>query len=300
MRIIFVLCEGPHDVAFLSRLLSSVGYLYYKEKVRDFPFPLGNWLANSAKKLSIQDLNVDKVYKELSTVLPSGAMVNNERGHLILLYSMNGDSRKEERSIIIKKLKDWGTHPENEKELSISEESNEVGNNYGLVILYDADDKGIKSRIEEIKNDIRNVFAFVDNIKQNGDVVSDGDMFKIGAYIFADNKSRVGTLEHILLPLMKQGNEIIFDDAESFLNKHKCDERLRPLVFKRDDSGNVVEERKRANRYHHVKSVLGVVGQLQNSGTSNTVCIEKADYITLEKISTNIICREILDMFGKL
>lgn len=299
MRIVFVLCEGPHDVAFLSRLLSSEGYSYYKNKVSDFPFPLGDWMVNSAKKLSIQDLNVDKVYKDLSCVLPNGAMVNSEREHLILLYSMNGDSRKEERMTIINKLKKWTSAPENEKEFSILEESDE-GNDYGLLILYDADDKGIDTRIAEIKNDIRGIFPIVDSIDRNGGVAAAENKFKIGVYIFADNKTGRGTLENILLPIMKGGDETIFDEAEEFLDKHKNEERLKPLVFKKNESGKIVEERKKKNKYHQIKSILGVVGQLQNSGTSNTVCIEKADYINLNKIKSSPICQEIIKMFESL
>lgn len=300
MRIVFVLCEGSHDVAFLSRLLSSEGYSHFKKKLSDFPFPLGAWLANSAKKLNIQDLNVDKVYKDLGAVLPSGAMANADREHLVLFYSMNGDSRKEERKNIISKIKEWGSHPENEKEFSISEESGGDGNKYGLVILYDADNKGIPARIEEIKTEVREIFPAIDKIAHNGDVASDGDMFKIGTYIFADCVSGNGTLENILLPIMKTDNETIFENAESFLNDNKEDERLRPLVFKKKDSGEIVEERGKAKKYHHIKSVLGVVGQLQNSGTSNTVCIEKTDYITLKKIQTDSACQQILKMFRNL
>lgn len=302
MRIVFVLCEGPHDVAFLSRLLSSDGYLYYKNKVSEFPFPLGDWMVTSAKKLSIQDLNVDKVYKDLSCVLPNGAMVNDERGHLILLYSMNGDSRKEERMSIINKLREWTSVPENEKEFSILEESgeeNDEKNDYGLFILFDADDRGIDARLEEIKNEIRGIFPIVNSIDRNGCVVAE-NKFKIGAYVFADHKTGTGTLEDILLPLMKDGDEAMFDDAEAFLINHKNEERLKPLVFKKNESGKIIEKRKRKNTYHRIKSILGVVGQLQNSGTSNTVCIEKADYITLNKIKSDPICQEIIRLFRGL
>ena len=300
MRIVFVLCEGPHDVAFLSRLLSAAGYMNYKKTVKDYPFPLSGWLVEATKKLSIEDLNVDKVYKELSTILPSGAMVNEDCEQLILLYAMHGDSRKKERKELMTHLKKWISSPEDEKEFSIMEESSDIGHNFGLVILYDADDKGIEARIAEIKTDLRELFPIIDGINRNGEVISTDEKFKIGAYVFAEENEGLGTLEDILLPLMKKDNEDIFKDAEHFLDTHKDVSRLRPLVFMKDSTGKVVQSRNKSNKYHPIKSLLGVVGQLQNSGTSNTVCIEKSDYITLEKINNSIMCQEILEMFSKL
>lgn len=301
MRIVFVLCEGAHDVAFLSRILCSDSYVHYNKKISGFPFPLGKWLVKSTQNLSVEDLNVDKVYKELGTVLPGGALKHDGRDQLILLYSLNGDSRQRERQHLIRTINNWITTPADEKEFSISEESSLAGNNYGLVIFYDADDKGIDARIEEVRNELGEVFPFASSLSKNGDVACENDRFKVGAYIFADQNNDLGTLENILLPLMKDTNEEIFDDAEKFLVKHKDDNRLKPLVFDKDDKGNLCEIRRtRANKYYPIKSLIGVVGQLQNSGTSNTVCIEKADYITLDKIQANKACSDILEMFKNL
>lgn len=297
MKIVFTMCEGPHDVAFLSRLLSSAGYQPYKKKVKDFPAPLGRWLGKSATKLSIQDLNVDKVYQELNALLPAAALWSDERHHMILLYSMCGDSQVEKRKVLVETLKEWSVAPVDEKEFSLSEES---GNEYGLVVVYDADEKGIDARLKEIRTELSDTFPYVDHIVSNGDVVTDETNVKLGAYIFSEEESGKGTLENILHPLMKQDNEDIFNDAESFLMKHKDEGRLKRLIFKKDESGEIHEIRKGNSQYHHVKSILGIAGQLQNSGTSNTVCIEKSDYITLEKIQSNRMCQEIINMFGKL
>lgn len=168
-------------------------------------------------------------------------------------------------------------------------------------MFYDVDDKGIDARINEVKTEIGPLFSCANTLNNNGDIVYDDEKFKVGVYIFADHKFASGTLENILLPLMKQGNEEIFNDAEKFLNKHKNNDRMKPLKFVKDEAGNISERRSdRANKYHHAKSLLGVVGQLQNSGTSNTVCIEKADYITLGKISASQPCQEIIDLFKRI
>lgn len=296
-----MLCEGAHDVAFLKRLLSSAGYISYNRRICDFPFPVGNWMARSARNLTIENLNVDRIHRELGNLLPYEALHLAERDILLLLYSMNGDSSRDERRVIMEKIRDWISKPDDEKEFSIREEGEaECGShNYGLILFYDADEKGIDRRIEDIKEEIGDLFPVADTLTGNGDVVGNDGILKIGAYIFADTGTGKGALEQLLLPLMKSGNEEIFKDADDFLNKHRSEERLKPLVFSKDDEGNIVETRKKTNRYYHIKSVLGVVGQLQNSGASNVVCIGKSDYITLGKIRADLLCGQILAMFNK-
>ena len=296
MRIVLVLCEGPHDVAFLSRLLTSEGYEKYTQPLCQFPYPLNEWMTTISKSLNIQDLSIDRMYADIKSVLPSSALINEDNQHLILLYSMNGDSKEKRRKYILSTLKSWSEVPSDEKEFSLMEESSEVGNNYGLVVIFDADNKGIASRINEARTEIEAYFPPVKVISRNGEVATIDENLKIGIYIFADPVSETGTLENILLPIMRQGNEVIFDDAQDFLNNHYNESRMKPLVFKKG-TGGIIQKRDKKNKYHPIKSLMGVVGQLQNSGTSNTVCIEKADYITLEKINASSICQDIVQMF---
>ena len=298
MRIVFVLCEGPHDVAFLSRILSSVGYSNYKEKLNNFPYPLNDWLVAMTKNLTIEEFRVNRVYDELNMVLPRGAMMSEDRDKMILLYSLNGDQRKKERKRIIDVVSSWTSLPEDDKEFSVSEQIADNGNTYGLVVFNDADDLGIEARLKEIKDEMKSAFPFADSITSNGKIACVDDKVKVSAYVFAEDGTEYGTLENILLPLMKQGEKQIFDDADSFLEKHKDESRLKPLVFCKNDSGVIVEDRDKANKYYHIKSLIGVVGQLQFSGSSNVVCIEKADYINLDKIAASTICQDILRIFA--
>ncbi len=294
-----MLCEGPHDVAFLSRLLSADGYVKYRQPLSKFPEPLDKWMTKISKDLSIEDLSLDRMYDDIKAVLPSNAILNEEKKHLILLYSMNGDSHEKRRDKVISALRTWSRPPADDKEFSFMEESSEAGNNYGLIVLFDADDKGVDSRISEAKAKLCECFPMAESISSNGDVIYTDENIKIGIYIFADPVTKMGTLENILLPIMRQDNEQMFDDAQTFLDKHHDETRLKSLIFKKTPEG-MCEKRDKRHKFHPVKSLMGVVGQLQNSGTSNTVCIEKADYITLEKIKNSCICQDILQMFNKL
>lgn len=115
MRIVFVLCEGPHDVAFLSRLLTSEGYEKYRQPLCRFPYPLNGWMTTISKSLNIQDLSLDRMYADIKSVLPSSALFNEDNQNLILLYSMNGDSKEERRKHVISTLKSWSDLPSDEK-----------------------------------------------------------------------------------------------------------------------------------------------------------------------------------------
>ena len=294
------MCEGPHDVAFLSRLLCSASYEKYTEKLISFPYPLNLWFSKNSRNLSIEDLSLERMYDDIKAILPSGAMYNPVKDHLVLLYSMNGDARREERKKLITELCKWTRVPNDEKEYSLLEESNDDENNFGLIVIFDADDKGISTRIKEAQIELSEYFPLNEPITENGDIVDINENIKIGIYIFGDSATQKGTLENILLPLMKQGNEKIFDDADEFLHRHFDETRLKSLILKKHPENGLIEIRDKKKKYNHIKSVMGVVGQLQNSGTSNTVCIEKADYLTLNKFNQSAICQEILSMFTKL
>lgn len=299
MRITFVLCEGVHDIAFFTKLLKSEGYSTFYKKINEYPDPLNDWLRTTVQKISIQELNVSGVYDEINTVLPRQVLINDVRDQLIMFYNMNGDSRKKEREKFITKLNEWIYEPENEKEFSFNEDLKGRNIQFGLLLTYDADDKGINTRLKDIKEENKNHFPSIENISTNGEIINNGNSFKLGIYIFAEPGKDTGTLENILLPLMKEDNEAIFESADNFLKTYQDKERLKSLVFEKNHSGDIIEKRDRANKYYHIKSMLGVVGQLQYSGASNTVCIEKSDYITLDKIKKNSNCQDILDLFKK-
>lgn len=300
MRIILVLCEGPHDVVFMSRLLKADGYVKYKNPLRQFPQPLDKWFSNISKNLRIEDLRLDRMNDNIKAVLPSAALHNPDREHLVLLYSMNGDAQKEKREKIISDLMVWTQPPKDEKEFSLMEENVEAGNDYGLIVVFDADEHGVNSRIVKARSDLSKFFPIANTIAHNGEIVADEYGIKIGIYIFADAAKQTGTLEDLLLPIMKLDNEQLFDNAESFLRNNYDESRLQQLILKKHPTKGIIEKRDKPNKYYPIKSLIGVVGQLQISGASNTVCIEKADYITLDKIKSSHICQDILRMFSCL
>ena len=49
-KVLFVLCEGPHDVAFLYRIFKVVGFNQNNKNIIDYPQPLNEYLKNEIIK----------------------------------------------------------------------------------------------------------------------------------------------------------------------------------------------------------------------------------------------------------
>jgi hypothetical protein len=262
-QIIAILCEGPHDVEFISRILKHNGYSSNdKLKIKDFPSPINDLLKTEASKTNVEDLNLQEVRQVL---LPNSTL--KIKTNYYLLYSMGGDSKKETRQQL---LKDFYTLIPKENEISSLPE----GTSLGILYFFDADDKGVSERVIDINNEINEVL----NIKpfQNHKEIIYKDGLKLGSFIFTGTDNEKGKLEDVLMPLMIKNNEKIFDEANNYLETH-------------------FQNNRKAQKFDKDKSLIGIVGQLQISGASNTVCIKKSDYITEDKIKADAKCVEIFE-----
>jgi hypothetical protein len=287
-HITFLLCEGPHDVAFLSRILKTKGFNVYSKKLSEYPKPIDKFIMGHIQSLAIEDMNLEELRNR---PMPSEALTFGNQ--LFLLYSMHGDSKKELRQDMIRKIKDL--IPKDADEISGIEDLH-----LSIVYFFDADEKGVDSRLIEIKKEIADVLAFPVN---SGYFETNASIHIIkqiifGAYIFARNDQK-GKLEDILVPLMIKDNEDIFNKANDYLLLMD-ENRLRKLKIFHENE-NIFEKRtSKKMSFDLKKSSIGVAGQLQNSGKSNVVIIKDCDYITLEKIQNSDECCIILDFFEKL
>jgi len=100
----------------------------------------------------------------------------------------------------------------------------------------------------------------------------------------------------MILPLMREGNERIFDSAKEFIATHHSDERLRCLRV-RQVGEDLIERREGGKDYDEWKSMIGIAGQLQRSGKSNTAYINDCDYINIEKLRSHSSCSAIIEFF---
>ncbi|MBL4586750.1 MAG: hypothetical protein JKX84_06815 [Flavobacteriales bacterium] len=211
------------------------------------------------------------------------------------LFSMGGDGKKEPRKQILSELKGFVPEDIDGEILRFSTDTR-----LSMLYLFDADSKGIDDRLSAVKSEIQEVFNShqVDSFAKNGSSIVVNSI-KIGSYVFSEEDTGKGKLEDILIPMMKKGNERVFQNAENYLTENSDETRHFPLKIKISDNGDITEERSSRNQdktFDLKKSVIGTVAQLQRSGATNTVCISHSDYLTLEKIRNNQKCKELIDL----
>lgn len=267
-RVFSVLCEGPHDVMFLYRILMSIGFTSYNStKINSFPKPINDFLLKQAKKSNLEDINIKEVR---NIIFPITSMIKNN--NIFLLYSLGGDGKKDLRLSL---LKDFYDFVPKENEIEVLQNDTDLG----VIYFLDSDNIGLEKRIEEINSEVNTILNSKPFSLENK--IVEIEKLILGLYIFTGKDNDKGKLENILLPLMKKDNESIFESSKKFLEENHEVERCK-------------------SKFDDLKSIIGTAGQLQISGTSNTVCIEKSDYLTNEKILDNEKCKEIIAFFEKL
>lgn len=289
IQLITVLCEGPHDVAFITRILKTKGFVSNeKVKIGDYPSPINSLFLGEIKKTNVEDLNLHEVRQSF---LPTQAIIREDV--YIFLYSAGSDSKiiSKVEAILSKFL------------ILILEESGEISGlpkeptNISLLCFLDADEKGISKRLAELNLGIEKQLE-EKPFSKHKDIVKLKNI-KLGNFIFTGGDNNTGKLEDILLPLMKTNNELIFENTQKYLDSNHDASRIFPfkLIIENDILIEKRSSKPKDTDFDVSKSLIGLAGQLQRSGKQNTVYITESDYLTLDKISTNAKCLEIINYF---
>ncbi len=290
-KIIFILAEGEHDSAFLYRILKADGFKSHNVKIKDYPEPLKKFLEKDKDIIqsSILEVNIQQASRRF---MPYYVMQKDY--NLIFIYSIGGNTNNEPRRGLVSALNALNTNNEGEiqtwPKTSIS-----------VLYFFDADDKGTDSCIAKIIEEINPVFPkwnFKEKSHYKASTFYKIENLKVGAYIFREATKDKGMLEDVILPLMRKGNDDIFEAAETFLSTNTtCTLFKDKLEY--DKTGTILKKVNK-QKYSHRKSLIGTVGQLQKSGKSNTVCISDTDYLTDDKILNNDTCKEIIALLKQV
>ncbi|MCG7545937.1 hypothetical protein MHM93_17285 [Pseudoalteromonas sp. MM17-2] len=270
-RVIVVLCEGQHDIAFVSRVLKAHHFVPYNKKVKDFHKPLGKLFENILKQKDIADkkLGFQSDYK-----LPSVALDNGNS--LILFHNMGGDERQDERAEVLDMY----------RMLSGNDDFSNLDFIFRFITLFDADDLGISHRLTHLTQELG-----LNSVLSQGQIFYDGQ-FEYGAYIFHSGEE-VGTLEDVLLDMIEKSEEEIINNSEDFIQSNLIDAaRTREYVCT-----PASKKYKGSGKFKHKKSKLSIAGQLQFSGMNNSVFIANTDFLTYEELTTNVHCVDIVGLF---
>lgn len=285
-QIVAVLCEGPHDVAFLNRILKTDGYVQEERvKLGEYPSPIDQLLIKEARESEVESLNIEELRRKL---LPSHVL--RRENIYLFLYSLGGDTKKNERERL---LKSFAAFVPQDGQISVTPTDTQLA----VLYFFDADEQGQAQRREEVNHEVSSVLEVEKNelFQAQGETKSVQGL-QVGCYIFCELDSDRGKLESIVLPLMQRENESMFEAAGRFLDENHDSTRLKMLKF-RVQEGKVIEKLEGKHKYDRSKSIIGTVGQLQVSGATNSVCIGRTDYLTLAKIQADPKCQEIIAFF---
>jgi|SaaInlStandDraft_4_1057021.scaffolds.fasta_scaffold01244_7 hypothetical protein len=272
-KIIIVFCEGQHDIAFLSKVLFVDGFIPYKKKIKDFIKPLNKQYEIELSKKEIAD---KKLGFQSEYMVPSVALHKDENT-LVLLHNLNGDGKATERNKILSMYQNIQSDDDDFTNFNL---------NFRFLYFFDADDKGIQTRVNEINSELN----LSDNLEHNK--INTIDLAEWGCYVFHKDEDS-GDLEDILLDLMKPNNEDIFINSQSYLTTNNLSED-RQKEFICNDIEEKYDDR---IKFKEKKSLISIAGQLQFSSMNNSVIIAKSDYIKKSDISTNSHCVDISKLF---
>jgi len=282
---IFILTEGDHDVAFLYRILKANGIKTHNIAIKDYPEPINKMFIKDLSFSVNEELNIDAVN---SIFLPHRVMRKDD--NILCIYKTVGDTQEEKRKKIVKTIDEF--IPVDPDEINVADNST-----FSMLFFFDADKRGVNNRLAQVKDELKAVLndESVKNVN-NKEIIKIRNM-NIGLFVFTGEDNNTGSLEDILIALMKKGNEDIFIEAEKFLDIHE-----KTALFKDKIEYDVDKAKNKINgeKYYYKKSLVGTVGQLQMSGKSNTVCITDADYLTDEKIKSEKVCNEIISFIKKV
>ena len=268
MIVKIVMCEGPHDTAFVSRILRVLGCGNDKTRIGEFP----DYLTKFLKKQYTPDVETYPIYDVRGkTIIPNYGLNYNDE-ILFLLYNMGGDSKKVNRhkmvSYFLNLFKTEMTNPAR------------LGFELHLIYEFDADKDGRDKRLDRLNDEIREMMPDFPGVG-HGEYRNHGNI-TWGAYIFSAPDSDKGKLEDIVLPMMHKDNDDVFVDIEQIVSKREEYELYHRHKKKLDKDG-----------WDKDKAMIGMAGQLHKYGNANAAIIEQSCLIIDDQILANKSCREI-------
>lgn len=269
-KIIIVLCEGFHDISFISKILLTNDYKSYNKRLKNFVSPLNELFKTKIGKEKIADR---KLGFSSQYIIPSVALQNKEEDNLILFHNLNGDGSSKERMEIIQMYQN----------IQGDDDFSKYSFELRFIYLFDADELTINARLSIINKEM----ALSSPIENN--IIKKIDSFEWGCYVYSD--AHIKVLEDILLELMEPDNEEIFSATKEYIDNNK----LHIDRCKEYTSNN--NTYKTQNKFKNKKSIISIAGQLQFSGMNNSVIISKSDYVKKSDIESNKHCCNIFNLF---
>lgn len=272
MKVVFIFCEGAHDIALLDRLLPRLpGVTRSKRKLKDYPTPFNNfWKAQLGTVVARMETRPAEHRGKL--VPPWLEVAFESDSVLYLVFSMGG---KDQRGPISKVLKDW-----------MSVYANPFGTPpaitaWAVLFVIDADDAGVNARRGDLFQWL--VAERLIDVPPENDknwVTSGG--YAAGCFVVHGPDSPEGSIEDHWIPIADKAVGPRMRDARSFVEAHRLD-------------GADVNK-----RGHLHKAELTIAGQIEFPGCSLAVILRDTQWTTDEEFEATAIGKELFGFFGTI
>lgn len=279
MKVIFIFCEGVHDIAFLNTVLglNDKDFKLFDKKISQYPTPLGDYYGKKFEEYKNLDLRFDKPVYPL---IPSLTYTDKKEETMLVFYNSGGMTKYKEVNnevdTIKKRLPLMIKFNETQKDTTKKIES------FGFLFIYDADTDGIAKRFEEF---IINYSKVLDITKKEKEYEVNPNEWhsgkQVGCYIFTEKASDKGSLENIVIPLIKDQSRYL--QAREYIEKNKV------------QSDKVSKNENKVN-----KASITTVGQFHEPGYAMSVVLQNDSFLDLDKLKADQQCNEIVEFFKKV
>lgn len=256
-----IIAEGPHDTSFIARVMRANGYKDPKMKIREIvPQFLQEHIIRLMGQIDVNHgLDRNRQKPMPSHILrPKGEDANE----LAILFPAFGIDNADNIEAILQQIV-------NLKKNAMLKRSLESVKNIKVIFNIDADDKGVESRLNIINDWIKKLTDI--NFPGLNDFSSvDYDGMIWGAFISA-NDTGFGALEELVLPLFEDNRPNLKADVGEFIIKEKSNIEVPS-----------------PKKYNEQKTKIGIMGQFDMSGYSNSVLIDQSKYIDDSILRTGI------------
>lgn len=261
VRVLLAFCEGPHDVAFLRRVLKHcLGFTRVEWKFSEFPSPFNSLFKTSVENHAARDLSLDMAHKFL---LPDRVLIRDDV--VALVFNSGGKTKRqtivEFISTFLPLFKNAATFPD---------QANAVATQAKFLFLYDADAEGV----DKIREDIKTTFGsiadepwLIDDWQIDANDPAGAISTDKALYVWKGGGER-GTLEDILIP--------VFRASEPEFSA-KVEKQIEDLFDWKTDHEDVARSVAESARKH--KATITLAGQRKKPGMSMNVIVDQTQML---------------------
>lgn len=252
MKVCMIFVEGPHDVAFIRKVLTVCCNATEKTKIKlnEFPEPLASIFQEYVKNRDMQDLSLDMVQKFF---LPD--KVFKKEDYFIMLFSIGG---KDNISLVKKFISDLKFNIKIKPDI-ISDFEEEK-----YIFINDADDKQFEDVIDCMKS---SYFPIIDE-DTNETYLTDND----GKFYVWHGEDGKGTLEDILIKLLENSDSSLLSKTD---------------LFVKEAFGNLRNPSDIPTQAKQYKAILTCAGQGKSAGLSLNSILIRGKLITVDSFKNN-------------